>query len=271
MRYTKVKACFRYAPDRLYRVLLVPEQVDLLRLAQIIGESVHVEWEHLFEFRKGNTHYVLDADDDLGSLFGDMISKPMQDFDISALGKKAVFEYDFGDGWLFDIQIYKRTVERDDEKAAWILEGAGQGIWEDYIGSLYAYFDGRIDDDFEEPEDSEYGLPWNFKNKHFRDFDKILDLTAEQEYLDERLKREIVLENKEAEDIEADAIMDGFLAETDGMDRLGTDKALHKWVNQTLRKLQNQYGEPHATMLVLRMLIEEQQQIAEVFENEEPF
>lgn len=56
-----------------------------------------------------------------------------------------------------------------------------------------------------------------------------------------------------------------------GMDRLGTDKALHKWVNQTLQKLQNQYGELYATMLVLRMLMEEQQQIAEAFEDEEPF
>lgn len=269
MRYVKMKASFRYAPDRLFRVLLVPENVDLLRLAQIIGDSFHVEWEHLFEFRKGNTNYVLDTEENFGDIFSNSISEPMQDYDIRDLGQKAVFEYDFGDGWLFDLRIYKRIVERDEEKAALILEGAGQGVWEDDIGGLYAYFDGRASDD--ESDGFEYGLPWNFKNENYSDFDKPLDLIAEQKYIEDRLKHKIVLEDNNDMAEDDDSIMEMLLAETEGLDRLGTDKALHKWVSQAMTKLRSQYGEPRATMLVFRMLLEEQQSIAEAFEDDVVF
>lgn len=270
MRYIKLKASFRYAPDRLFRVLLVPENVDLLRLAQIIGDSFHVEWEHLFEFRKGDTHYVLTTEDDFGDFFSNSISEPMQDHDIRDLGQKAVFEYDFGDGWLFDLRFYKRIVEWEEEKAAFVLEGAGQGVWEDNIGGLFAYFDGSVTDDAE-PNDFEYNLPWNFNNENYSDFDKPLDFIAEQKYLEDRLKHKIVLEDDEAVDEDDDSIMEEFLKETDGLDRLGTDKALHKWVSQAMTKLCRQYGEPRATMLVFRMLLEEQQSIAEGFEDDATF
>lgn len=275
MHYIKVKVSFSYGPKRLYRVLLVPEGTNLVRFAQIIGDSLHFEWEHLFRFSTKTARYEADYDD-FDAYFAPESSYLMKDFTIEALGEKAVFEYDFGDEWKFDVRLYKRHVEREGDKEVWLLEGAGQGIWEDEIYSLISYLDGVINDSTEVDEDSEYSLPWNFENTKFSDFDKPLDLELEQKYLDERLERMLTVDDDDDEDDEYEeendlfdvdthddaAVMQRFEDVTGKLDCLGTDAALHKWVSQSLAELRAKYGEPRSTLLVMRMLMDEQMSIA---------
>lgn len=278
MRYIKVKVSFCFAPKRLYRVLLVPEETNLVRFAQILGDSLHFEWEHLFRFSTKTANYEADYDDFV-SYFKPQNSQLMRDCTIENLGGTAVFEYDFGEGWKFNVRIYKRRVEREGDKEVWLLEGAGQGIWEDEIFSLISYLDGIINDSTEVDEDSGYSLPWNFENTKFSDFDKPLDLELEQKYLDEQLERTLVLDDDDDEEDDEDeyededdlfdadtlddaAVMQRFEDVTGKLDRLGTDVALHKWVSQSLAELRAKYGELRSTLLVMRMLMDEQENIA---------
>lgn len=269
MRYTKVKISFRYAPDRLYRVLLVPDDIDLGSFAHIIGEAFHVAWEHMFEFRKGNVRYVLDTDDYIDDYFSSITAKRMDLCDLSELGQKAVFEYDFGDGWEFDVKIYKRTVEKDDDRCALILDGAGQGVWEDNIYSLYGYFDGEVDGESKGDEESGYYLPWNFDDKCFSDFDKPLNLEEEQDYLDAGLENEIIAlnETEEGSNLSEGSILKELFALTEDVDLMGTNIELQVLLSEIHKKLKGQYGEPLASMLVMRMLLEEENALVSEEEN----
>jgi len=93
-----------------------------------------------------------------------------------------MFIYDTGDGWDFDCKIYKRIVVKtvDDEEeipTGFVLEAKGMGIWEDNIGSLYAYLEGEIDKDYNE-EDEDRGIykPWNFEIDKYSEFDDPIDI-----------------------------------------------------------------------------------------------
>lgn len=275
MRYIKVKVSFRFAPKRLYRVLLVPEQTTLLQFAKILGNSLHFEWEHMFMFRNGNTCFELEYND-FGDFFESAPCLLMKDCTIEDLGSTAVFEYDFGDGWEFNVRMYKKHVEREGDKEVWLLEGAGQGIWEDEFYSLISYLDGIIDDSYEIDEDSAFSLPWNFENTKFSDFDKPLDLELEQKYLENELKHELYFGDEDDDDgddaVDVDdgeededdraAVLSEFLNQTDKMERFGTDEALQKWIDNTLAILRKKYGEHDASLLVMRMLMEGCEKVA---------
>lgn len=272
MKYVKIKVSFRYAPERLYRVLLVPENVNLLRLAQIIGESLHVEWDHLFQFRCKDTCYILDVYDDfeMGMTFSD--DRSMMDHTIVALGQKAYFEYDFGDGWDFEVKIYKRLVNREEEREAILLEGKGQGIWEDSISALFSYFRGDFDEydnSSEEDEEMLNLLPWNFENEHFRDFDAPLNIEKEQLRLDAALEEELSMydgvsdyEFEEEGDGEKEcpedfAQLESELADIiDSLDRLDVESTVKKAIDKGMNKFRKEYSEPLATMLMLNILEE---------------
>lgn len=189
MKYIKIKVSFKFYPDRFYRVLLVPENIELYDLAYAIGTSVHVDWDHAYQFIANKTCYL--PDEMLDGFLCD--GESMDGKTIDVLGEKAVFEYDFGDDWKFDVRIYKRRVERPEVKSALILEGKGAGIWEDSISTFYDYMDGEIDDsilNMSLESDDFPMLPWYIADEPDRklsDFDKPLDLEAEQRYLDDKL------------------------------------------------------------------------------------
>lgn len=101
---------------------------------------------------------------------------------IKDLPNNFVFIYDTGDGWDFDCKIYKVKVTKtfdDDEDipTAFVIDAKGMGIWEDNIRSLYAYFDGEIDKDYN-GEDEEKGIykPWNYDIDKYSEFDNPVDI-----------------------------------------------------------------------------------------------
>ncbi len=77
----------------------------------------------------------------------------------------------------FACKKYKRKVDVDSKKDIIVLEGAGLGIWEDNISSLYALFSGKISHLLdEEDEENRIYFPLNFAIYKVGDFDLLLDI-----------------------------------------------------------------------------------------------
>lgn len=185
MEYVKIRADFKYAEKgRFYRTVLVPKGIGLFELGCHLVHVFEGTLEHCFLFTYRRTQFVPAAflEEDLG------ISKWlwMGQYTIDDLPDTFDFEYDTGDGWDFRCKKYKRTVTREGEDEELpriiILEGAGQGIWEDNIGTLYAYLAGELDPNSydEDPENGIYH-PWNVSLDCWGDFDKPLDMSLAEE------------------------------------------------------------------------------------------
>ena len=187
MEFKKVRLDFKYAKKgRFYRVLLVPAHTKLNDLGCIFVEALKGAMEHCFLFKTKDTSFEPAAF--LTEIFFDN-SVYMNFYTIEDLGEKFVFIYDTGDGWDFDCKVYKKSVFLDTKDTTVLLEGAGQGIWEDNIGTLYAYFEGDIPHDFNE-EDEERGIykPWNVFVDKYSEFDDPLDIEEENGALNDFVK-----------------------------------------------------------------------------------
>lgn len=179
MRYKKIRLDFKYCErGRFYRTLLVKEDLNLVNLGCAIVVAFNGAFEHEFLFNikglsflpKSFLEYHMSDDEYMG------------DYNLEALGDSFNFTYDTGDGWDFKGKVYKRIVELDNEEEVVLIDGAGQGIWEDNIHSLDAYLNGEIDDEYNPYEDdAEYTLPWNLECDCFSDFDNAFNLAEEQE------------------------------------------------------------------------------------------
>ncbi len=180
MEYIKIRADFKYAEKgRLYRVFLVPKGIGLFEMGCHIVSVFQGALEHCFLYTHGRVEFVqapfLETD------FPGVKSLWMGQYTVEDLPETFEFEYDTGDGWYFKCKKYRKTVQADydGDPRIVVLEGAGQGIWEDNIGTLYSYFEGQLDPNAkaEQYEDDEkaYYLPWNVSVEKWGDYDAPLD------------------------------------------------------------------------------------------------
>lgn len=174
MEYTKIKVLSKDDPKRFYRVLAIKDNPDLYTLGAIIGSSIGAWFEHLYYFRKGKSQFVPDIwlEDDF--FFND--NKAMSDSHLSDLGDKFIFEYDTGESWEFECKVlkskYKYDSRYDEPPLGLVLEGKGQGIFENDHHTLRRYLDGEIDPNSdEENEDIGQFLPMNLEFEKYGDFD----------------------------------------------------------------------------------------------------
>lgn len=188
MSYTKIKLEYNYGPkNRFYRIVLIKDNPDLFKLGVALGTVLGATFSHCFLFRvKNNISYVM-------ALFMETQYEQYRylgNYNLSDLPDKFIFEYDTGDGWEFDCRKYKEKVEVESTKDIILIEGKGQGIWEDNIYTLNALFAGEIDPD-STYEDEENGIckPWNFDIDKYGDFDKPLNIEAENKLLDDNFQR----------------------------------------------------------------------------------
>lgn len=183
MKYQKLKLEFKYGPKgKFYRVVLVRKGLTLRTLGCYLVEALGGELEHMFLYKDKNNHYEDET------WVGDFLfmHTRIKEFDytkytLDDLSQHFDFCYDTGDGYDFKCTRYKKEVEMDDEeysnKPLIILEGKGQGIWEDNICTLYDLFNGKIDPNLNhEIEEKGIYFPWNHQINKFGDFDEPLDI-----------------------------------------------------------------------------------------------
>lgn len=186
MIYKKVKLEFDEAKERLSRTLLVKENTNLVVLGAIFCTALRTEFEHCFYFEKNKTHYSPDVfiAEGLSDIFPEV---PMKKYKFKDMGTSFKFIYDTGEDWIFNCKVFKKDVEVKGNKIAYLLDGKGQGVWEDNKGSLMAYIDGEIKPESnKEDERKGYYLPWNFNNTRYGDFD-YYDIEKEKEFFDSNL------------------------------------------------------------------------------------
>ena len=181
MNYKKIRLDFKYCErGRFFRTILVAEDINLVNLGCAIVAAFNGEFEHFFTFEKGRTQYVPKS---FGQ-WGTYDEKFLNDYTLEVLGDSFTFTYDMGDNYEFKAKVYKKIyeLEPEDGEEVLLIDGAGQGIWEDNICSLIAYLDGDIDPELSEScEEEGIFLPWNFDNETFGDFDKAFDIDFEKE------------------------------------------------------------------------------------------
>ena len=110
------------------------------------------------------------------------------------------FEYDLGDERWFNVRKGEK-IELGWKEDVILLEGAGQGIWEDNIHSLSCYLAGEVDPSSGQdyPERGIY-KPWNCKIEKYGDFDLPLDIDKINEALDKRFKRDFRIMKRNEEE-----------------------------------------------------------------------
>lgn len=200
MLYRKVRVSHTDDKKQLYRLFYVPEGINLSQFAQIIMETFRMKHEHLYQFRKKRTIWT-DAKAEFYEYTDDFGDYDMSEAGLSDPGDTYLFEYDFGDDWVFEVRIYKATKEFEGEKPAIVLEGKGSGIWEDnrwgYLALLSGEMPGNLSEDNEEEG---WYLPWNLDLEKASDTLKEIDPEEETDYLESEISFDSWNEDSDDED-----------------------------------------------------------------------
>lgn len=206
MEYTKIKMTSQDDAKRFYRIIAIQGNPDLYELGAILGESVNAWFEHFYYFNTKDASFI--PDDWVGDRFGDQNDIAMSTAHLSDLTDKFTYTYDSGENWCFDCKVYKKPYnyvdeeEYDDYPIALVLEGKGQGIFENDHGTLDRYLDGEIDpNSSQEDEENFQFLPMNMDFEKYGDFDEPLDL-EEMIYYKEQI--EFIAEHFRGEDEQND-------------------------------------------------------------------
>lgn len=167
MKYRELNVAMEGFQKRLYRKMLIRDDLNLVYVGCILVSSFYGMFEHNFMFTDGKRSYLPRAFEECDLPGEDF----MENYRLSDLSDKFIFTYDTGENYRFTCKT-KEFKELDNDELAILLDGKGQGIWEDNIGSLIAYFKNEIpaDSNAEDP-DNGYCLPWNFDNKTYGDFE----------------------------------------------------------------------------------------------------
>ena len=146
----RLKITLRGSAPSIWRRVIVPGDIGLQVLHDVIQAVMGWDNAHLHLFAKGRTIY---REPDIERGFGREEALDTADFSLSALGSRAgatfVYEYDFGDCWQHDVKVEK--VEPVAQRAAHAVCLAGMnaappddsgGIW-GYSAKVAALADPR--------------------------------------------------------------------------------------------------------------------------------
>lgn len=105
----QLKVTIKHIRPPIWRRLLVPHDVTLAALHDVLQTAFGWTDSHLHQFIMGREHYALTDPDDFD--FG----RPTEDerrarlhLVLGGRARKLVYEYDFGDGWEHDIIVEKK-------------------------------------------------------------------------------------------------------------------------------------------------------------------
>lgn len=144
-KYT-LRVTLRGTKPAIYRKFIVPSNICLRHLSELLLELMGWENEHLNQFRKGSDFYLpayqRNDEDDMFSFFGRSRSFNQEDYALSDLllekNKTIEWEYDFGDSWQHDVRLSSIGDYAEDEPLVQFVKGERVCPPED-CGGIWGY------------------------------------------------------------------------------------------------------------------------------------
>lgn len=103
------------SPRKVYRQLVVPSDLPLNHLGEILVRAVGWEGYHLNQFIAGKTYYAEPSDDDWMMGMQEDARKCTIGSLLSRVKSKIKWEYDFGDSWIHEITLVEKQAVDDNE------------------------------------------------------------------------------------------------------------------------------------------------------------
>ncbi len=100
----QIKITLRHIRPPVWRRILIPPDMKLPRLHDVLQIVMGWTDSHLHAFRKGDTQYGVPEGDFPGMYRNE---RNIQLDQLAGVGGKIIYEYDFGDGWEHEILIEK--------------------------------------------------------------------------------------------------------------------------------------------------------------------
>lgn len=167
--FHELKVTLSDVKPTIWRSVAVPSPYTLAKLHRVI--QILLEWQdiHLYRFKLNDVQYEVPVPGiDQGPEILDASRARLDDLMLGP-GTKFTYEYDFGDGWEFDIVLIKVRPALAGERYPICLDGAGAGPPED-CGGPGGYMD--LVDALKHPkrESSKELLDWAGPQFHPDDF-----------------------------------------------------------------------------------------------------
>lgn len=142
------------SPRKVYRQLIVPSDLTLNHLGEILVRAVGWEGYHLNQFIAGKTYYAEPSDDDWMMDMQEDASKFTIGSLLNRVKSKIKWEYDFGDSWVHEITLVEKQAVVDNEMVkVQLLKGSGACPPED-CGGIGGYR--HLLNVLKNPDDEEY-------------------------------------------------------------------------------------------------------------------
>ena len=142
------------SPRKVYRQLIVPSDLTLNHLGEILVRAVGWEGYHLNQFIAGKTYYAEPSDDDWMMDMQEDASKFTIGSLLNRVKSKIKWEYDFGDSWVHEItRVEKQAVDDNEMVKVQLLKGSGACPPED-CGGIGGYR--HLLNVLKNPDDEEY-------------------------------------------------------------------------------------------------------------------
>lgn len=142
------------SPRKVYRQLIVPSDLTLNHLGEILVRAVGWEGYHLNQFIAGKTYYAEPSDDDWMIDMQEDASKFTIGSLLNRVKSKIKWEYDFGDSWVHEITLVEKQAVDDNEMVkVQLLKGSGACPPED-CGGIGGYR--HLLNVLKNPDDEEY-------------------------------------------------------------------------------------------------------------------
>ncbi len=188
MRYKTLLIEFMPFPKRLSRIIKVREDLDLFTLGVVLVVAFNGKFEYPFVFQTRRRDYLsehfsqLDTDTQVH----------MTNYHLKDLGSNFIFMYNTADSWIFKIKV-TNTEEIRSRKHGFIIDGVGQGIWENGLDLLTRYLNGEIRGDIRQShEEDKPSHLWERKVRPLSDFDRVLDIQSLNENFENRIVESLI-------------------------------------------------------------------------------
>ncbi len=158
------------SPRKVYRQLVVPSDMTLENLGEILIDAVGWEGYHLNQFIDGNAFYLVPQEDDWA--MGNELDASAYTIGnlLGRVNSKIKWEYDFGDSWIHEITLVSKQAVGEKEKVkVQLLKGTGACPPEDCggVGGYRHLLNVLKDPNDEEYEEMVNWLGGNFDPKRF--------------------------------------------------------------------------------------------------------